>query len=97
LQVNGCIMHRINQGKSCIFMKYLNDLPIVATKRRKIFKAKLRARFGEITVDEGRELSYLGIQIKCDKDKTIINMSLFVQQMLKVLQSQEKKTFLICR
>jgi hypothetical protein len=43
-------------------MTYADDLPILATKgEAENLKAKLSARFGEITVDEGRELSYIGM------------------------------------
>jgi hypothetical protein len=65
LQVDACIMRKIVQGKACIIMIYIDDLLVVAIKGETENETdKLGARFGEITVNEGQELSYLEMKIK---------------------------------
>lgn len=43
----------------------------------------LKARFGEIAVNEGHEISFLGMQIMINEMKTMIDKTFFVQNLLK--------------
>jgi hypothetical protein len=101
-QVNACVMHKIVQGRVCIIMIYIDDLLVVATKQEtECLKGLLKTKFDDITVNEGREVSFLGMQITFDEEKTIIDMPFFVNSLLngkevKTIRSPgTKNTFIV--
>ncbi len=61
-------MCKIINEKVWIILIQVDDLLVIATKGEvEKLKAMLKARFGEIIVNEGHEISYLGMQIMIDE------------------------------
>jgi hypothetical protein len=76
-----CVMRRLSDGKTFIVMIYVNDLMVLATKAKaERIRNWLIVKFGEVMMDSGTTLSYLGMQLM--NDAVHISMDYFVEQLV---------------
>jgi hypothetical protein len=79
-------MRRLSDGKTFIVMIYVNDLMVLVTKAEvERIRNWLVVKYGEVMMDSGTLLSYLGMQLTFMSDAVRISMDYFVEQLVNVL------------
>jgi hypothetical protein len=71
-----CVVHKIKGGWIDLILNYVDDMLVIADAREFALLMKtLEGKFGKISIELSRKLSYLGMQIEMTFGEALVNMS----------------------
>lgn len=84
-----CVFNRVEDGVQTTICVYVDDLLITSTDESHAQRAVeiLRKRYGELSVNEGNQHSYLGMMIDFDRKARLVNigMSKYIEDILDIM------------
>ncbi len=93
-ETDSCVFRkRASAGKLYILLVYVDDvLALVDASEAKLLKRTLEERFGTVTFEEGRELSYLGMEIRVGEDSTTVDMRFYAKKILEGIKALPRES-----
>jgi hypothetical protein len=93
-ETDQCVFRKkSNDGKIYILLVYVDDvLALVDAVEAKLLKGTLEKHFGTVTFEEGRKLSYLGMQVEVGRNSTTIDMCFYVKKILEDVKALPRES-----
>jgi hypothetical protein len=92
-ETDRCVFRKINGKKIYVLLVYVDDvLALVDAVEAVLLKETLETHFGTVTFEEGRKLSYLGMQLEVRKDTTTVDMCFYVKKILEDVKALPRES-----
>jgi hypothetical protein len=93
-KMDQCVFRKkSNDSKIYILLVYVDDvLALVDAVDVKLLKGTLEKHFGTVTFEEGRKLSYLGMQVEVGRNSMTIGMCFYVKKILEDVKALPRES-----
>ena len=84
-EADPCVFNKMIRGKKCTLCIYVDDILILSKEKQAIDEVidALKAGFDDVKVEQGEDISYLGMNIKLKHGSAEIDMKSFIADALK--------------
>jgi hypothetical protein len=92
-ETDQCVFRKVSGEKIYILLVYVDDvLALVDAVEAVLLKGTLERHFGTVTFEEGKKLSYLGMQLEVRKVETTVDMCFYVKKILEDVKALPRES-----